>query len=432
MLGRLIEKRGAFQELWGSGALFERPSAAGVRVDQETALRLSAVYACVRLIADTISTLPLGQYVRRNGTRLPVETPEAWVAQPSTIVDRSTFYQQVVVSLLLDGNAYIAVTRNAAGDVLELNVLNPTDVDPKMGPTGPYYILKSTNRRLQRDDVLHLAEMLLPGEIKGVSRIEKAKDALGLGLALEEYAGRFFGNGAYAGGVIEWPGNLTPEQQSQLREAWDGHHRGVSRSHRPGVLWGGAKFTTTTVSPSDSQLIEERRFAVEEVARVFRVPPFMLGVTTAGSMSYSSVEQQMLFFSQHTIQPYVARIENGLNRLLSNPQTFLRFNLSSLVRADLATRYAGYSSSLLAGWHSVNDVRALEDLPPVDGGDQYRVPVQNLPLTDAPVATIREKAQAAQALVNSGFTGASVARLLGLDAEHTGTISVQQQPEVQE
>jgi len=432
MLGRLVEKRGAFQELWGSGALFERPSAAGVRVDQETSLRLSAVYASVRLIADTIATLPVGQYVRRDGARYLVDTPEPWVANPSTLVDRSTFYQQMVVSLLLDGNAYVLITRDSAGDVIELNVLNPTDVDPRMGPTGPNYILKSTNRRLQRDDVLHLTEMLLPGEVKGVSRIEKAKDALGLGLALEEYAGRFFGNGAYAGGVIEWPGNLTAEQQQQLRDAWDGHHRGVARSHRPGVLWGGAKFTTTTVDPSSSQLIEERQFAVEEVARIFRVPPFMLGVTTAGSMSYSSVEQQMLFFSQHTIQPYVARIENGLNRLLANPQTFLRFNLSSLVRADLATRYAGYSSSLLAGWHSVNDVRALEDLAPVEGGDQYRVPIQNLPLTDAPVATIREKAQAAQALVNSGFTGDSVARMLGLDADHTGTISVQQQPEVQE
>lgn len=432
MLGRLIEKRGAFQELWGSGALFERPSAAGVRVDQETSLRLTAVYACVRLISDTISTLPVGQFVRRDGARLPYSPADAWVQSPSTIVDRSTFYQQVVVSLLLDGNAYLSITRDGSGDVVELNVLNPTDVDPKMGPTGPYYVLKRSGRRLQRDDVLHLTEMLLPGETRGVSRIEKAKDALGLGLALEEYAGRFFGNGAYAGGVIEWPGSLTVEQQAQLRDAWDGHHRGVARSHRPGVLWGGAKFTPTTISPSDSQLIEERRFAVEEVARVFRVPPFMLGVTTAGSMSYSSVEQQMLFFSQHTIQPYVARIENGLNTLVSNPQTFVKFNLSSLVRADLATRYAGYSSSLLAGWHSVNDVRTLEDLAPVEGGDQYRVPVQNLPLTDAPLATITEKAKAAQALVMAGFTGESVARLLDLDATHAGTISVQQQPEVQE
>jgi HK97 family phage portal protein len=432
MLGRLTEKRGAFQELWGSGALFERPSAAGVRVDQDTSLRLTAVYACVRLIADTISTLPLGQFVRRDSERLPYSPADGWVTRPSMIVDRSTFYQQVVVSLLLDGNAYLAITRDSGGNVVDLNVLNPTEVEPKMGPTGPYYVLQSTNRRLQRDDVLHLTEMLLPGAVKGVSRIEKAKDALGLGLALEEYAGRFFGNGAYAGGVIEWPGTLTVEQQAQLRDAWDGHHRGVSRSHRPGVLWGGAKFTTTTVSPSDSQLIEERRFAVEEVARVFRVPPFMLGVTTAGSMSYSSVEQQMLFFSQHTIQPYVARIENGLNTLVSNPQSFVKFNLSSLVRADLATRYAGYSSSLLAGWHSVNDVRTLEDLPPVEGGDQYRVPVQNLPLTDAPIATVTEKAKAAQALVMAGFTGESVARLLDLDATHSGTISVQQQPEVQE
>ena len=428
MLGRLFETRGAFQELWGSGALFERPSPSGVSVTQDTALRLSSVYACVRLIADTASTLPVDQFVRRDGARYPYRPRDPWVERPSTLVDRTTFYQQVYVSLLLDGNAFIAITRD--GDrIVDLTVLSPTDVDVKSGRTGPYFVLKSSGRTLSRDEVLHLTEMLLPGAVRGVSRIEKAKDALGLGLALEEYAGRFFGNGAFAGGVIEWPGSLTPEQQEQLRTGWDAHHRGLGRSHRPGILWGGAKFTPTTVNPSESQLLEERRFAVEEVARVFRVPAFMLGVTTPGAVSYASVEQQMLFFSQHTIAPYVAKVEDGLSRLLSNPRSFLKFNLNSLVRADLATRTAAYQSSLLAGWHSINDVRALEDLRPVDGGDQYRVPLQNIPLTDAPVATMREKAQAAQTLVNAGFTGDSVARLLGIDADHGGTISVQQQPE---
>jgi HK97 family phage portal protein len=431
MLGRLLETRGAFQELWGSGALFERPSPSGVSVTQDTALRLSAVYACVRLISDTGSTLPVDQFVRRDGARYPFRPKDAWVDRPSTLVDRTTFYQQVYVSLLLDGNAFVTIARDG-GQIVDLNVLNPIDVDVKSGTLGPYYTIKSTGRVIQRDEMLHITEMLLPGQLRGVSRVEKAKDALGLGLALEEYAGRFFGNGAFAGGVIEWPGSLTPEQQEQLRDGWDAHHRGLGRSHRPGILWGGAKFTPTTVNPSESQLLEERRFAVEEVARIFRVPAFMLGVTTPGAVSYASVEQQMLFFTQHTIQPYVAKIEDAFSRLLSNPQSFLRFNLNSLVRADLATRTAAYNSSLLAGWHSINDVRALEDLRPVDGGDQYRVPLQNIPLTDAPVATMREKAQAAQTLVNAGFEGDSVARLLGIDAVHGGTISVQQQPEVQE
>lgn len=431
MLGRLLERRGAFQELWGSGALFERTSFTGVPVTQSEALRLSAVYACVRLIADTISTLPVAQYRRTGPDREPVPNPEAWVDRPNTLMDRPTFYQQFLVSLLLDGNTFVAITRDR-GRIIELNVLPPTDVEPIMGDAGKMYRIKSSGRMLRGEDVLHATELLLPGQVRGVSRIDKAKEALGLGLALEEYAARFFGSGAFAGGVIEWPGDIDESQARELVDSWEGNHKGLRRAHRPAVLYGGAKFTPTTVDPSQSQLIEERRFAVEEVARIFRIPQFMLGVATPGSVSYSSVEQQMLFFTQHTIQPYVQKMEAALTTLLRTPDQFVKFNLSSLVRADLATRYAGYSSSLLAGWQSINDVRAREDLPPVDNGDQYRVPLQNVPVGDSEVVTVQEKAQAAQALVNAGFTGSSVATLLGLNVEHTGTISVQQQPEVQE
>lgn len=428
MLGRLFEKRGAFQELWGSGALFERPSPSGVRVTQDESLKLSAVYSCVRLIADTISTLPVDEFVRRNGTRLPARPREEWVTNPSMLVDRTTFYQQVVVSLLLDGNAFVNITRDDAGDVVELNVLNPTDVKPHLTPAGKTYEITSTGRYLMADDVLHITELLLPGEVRGVSRIAKARDALGLGIALEQYAARFFGNGAFAGGVIEHPDPmLSTEQARAMVDSWESRHQGVARSHRPAVLYGGAKFTPTSVSPSDSQLIEERKFAILEVARLFRVPPFMLGVTDAGSMSYSSVEQQMLFFTQHTIQPYVAKLEDAFSRLLRQRETFIRFNLSSLVRADLATRTAAHSSALLAGYMSVNDVRAFEDMRPVENGDEYRVPLQNIPLTDTPIVTISEKSRAAQALVNAGFDGSSVAALLDLPLSHTGLPSVQVQ-----
>ena len=280
--------------------------------------------------------------------------------------------------------------------------------------------------------MLHITEMLLPGDVRGVSRIKKAKDSLGLGLALEEYAARFFGNGAYAGGVIEWPTEISSDQAKELVNSWEASHKGLRRAHRPAVLYGGAKFNPTTVDPAQSQLLDERRFAVEEIARIFRVPMFMLGVTTPGAVSYASVEQQMLFFSQHTIQPYVQKLETAFSTLLQNQQTFVRFNLSSLVRADLDTRTKSYSSALLAGYMSVNDVRALEDMRAVEDGDQYRVPIQNIPLTDAQVISVQQKARAAQSLTIAGFTSESIAQLLDLDLESTGLPSVQLQPPPEE
>jgi HK97 family phage portal protein len=427
VLGRLVERRGAFQELWGSGALFERGTPTGKNVTDNTALTLSAVYASIRLIADTVSTLPYDQFIRRDGQRFPFRPREMWVMDPNPHMDRTTFWQQVVTSLLMDGNAFVLLTRSDEGDIVQMDVLNPQRTKVYIANGSKTYRVNES-MTVPAENMLHLTELLLPGAVRGVSRIEKAKDALGLGLALEEYASRFFGNGAFAGGVIEWPGDITKDQAKTLVDSWEGNHKGLHRSHRPAVLYGGAKFTTTTVDPSQSQLLEERRFAIEEVARIFRVPPFMLGVTTAGAVSYNSVEQQMLFFMQHTIQPMVQKLEIGFSRLLQNEQSFLKFNLNSMVRADLATRTESYSKALLAGYMSVNDVRALEDMRSVENGDEYRVPLQNIPLADTPVVTLQQKARAAQALTTAGFTGESVAELLGLDLEHTGQLSVQVQP----
>lgn len=433
MLGRLLERRGAFQNLWASGALFERGSSSGVAVNDDTALRLSAVYACIRLIADTISTLPVDQYIRRDGQRFPYRPREEWVTNPNSLHPRTTFYSQVMVSLLLDGNAFIHVMRNPDGTIFSLDVLNPHSVKPVMTDDGRMVFEFRDQHRamvIQRQDMLHLTELLLPGELRGVSRVEKAKESLGLGLALEQYAATFFGNGSYAGGVIEWPGEITPEQARELVGSWEAGHKGLRRAHRPAVLYGGAKFTPTTVNPSESQLLAERQFAVEEVARLFRVPLFALGVTTPGAMSYASVEQQQLHFLTHTIQPYVVLLEDSLSRLLFNPDTFIKFNISSLVRSDLATRTQAYSTALLAGYMSVNDVRALEDMRAVEDGDSYRVPIQNLPLTDAETATLERKAKIVQQLIIAGYTPQSVADIVGLpELVHTGMASVQLQPE---
>jgi HK97 family phage portal protein len=427
VLNRLLETRGSYQQLFGAGLLFDRGSSSGMPVTEETALRLSAVYACVRLISDTISTLPYDQYVRRDGQRFPYRPKDAWVDRPSTEMPKTTFWKQVIVSLLLDGNAFVQVVRSG-NEIVDLIPINPTQVRVDRRNGRKIFFVNET-LVMDSTQVLHLTEMMLPGQLRGVSRIKQAKEALGLGLALEEYAAQFFGNGAFAGGVLEFPEKLSPEQRKEIRETWNAQHQGPKRAHRVGMLWGGGKFNPMTVNPAESQLVDQRRFAIEEVARIFRVPPFMLGVSENAAMAFASIEQQQLFFRQHTIQPYVEMLEDHFAALLENPNTFIKFNMSSIVRADLSSRYSAYNVALLAGFMSVNDVRSLEDLGPVEAGDQYRVPLQNIPLTDADVISMQQKARAAQSLTISGYTPDSVAIALGLDVKSWGLPSVQvQQP----
>ena len=405
--------------------LFEKPSASGMTVNEDTSLKLSAVYACVRLISDTISTLPYDQFIRRDGQRFPYRPKDGWVDRPSTEMPKTTFWKQVLISLLLDGNAFVLISRSG-NEIVELTPLNPKQVRIEKENGRKVYII-AENQRVTDDRMLHLTEMLMPGKLRGVSRIDQAKEALGLGLALEEYAAQFFGNGAYAGGVLEFPDKLSPEQRKEIRETWNSVHQGPRRAHRVGMLWGGGKFNPLTVDPSASQLVDQRKFAVEEVARIFRVPPFMLGVSENAAMAFASIEQQQLFFRQHTIQPYVEMLEDHFAMLLENPNSFIKFNMSSIVRADLATRYSSYNTALLAGFMSVNDVRRLEDMGPVDDGDQYRVPLQNIPLTDAGVISMKQKASVAQSLAISGYTPESIAELLDIDVDSFGLPSVQVQ-----
>jgi HK97 family phage portal protein len=425
VLSNLFERRGSFQTLFGSGMLFDRPSASGMSVTEDTSLRLSAVYACVRLISDTISTLPYDQYIRRDGQRFPYRPKDSWVDRPSTEMPKTTFWKQIIVSLLLDGNAFVLVTRSG-NEIVDLTPLNPKQVRVERRDGRKVFIINNT-QVVGPDQVLHLTEMLMPGELRGVSRIVQAKEALGLGLALEEYAAQFFGNGAYAGGVLEFPDKLSPEQRKEIRDTWNSVHQGPRRAHRVGMLWGGGKFNPLTVDPTASQLVDQRKFAVEEVARIFRVPPFMLGVSENAAMAFASIEQQQLFFRQHTIQPYVEMLEDHFQMLLENPATFVKFNMSSIVRADLSSRYSAYNVALLAGFMSVNDVRRLEDQGPVEDGDQYRVPLQNIPLTDAGLISMQQKARVAQSLAISGYTADSIAELLDLDVESYGLPSVQVQ-----
>ena len=427
MLGNLLrgreERAVSFQTIFASGGNVAQQTYAGTIITQDTSLKIGAVYACVRLLADTISTLPVDTFYREGGARKPFRPKPLWVENPDIGTAREDHLQQAMVSLLLDGNVFIRIFRSRTGEILSLVVLDPTRVEVRRNPATreiEYVLDAGTGTTLRADEVLHITELRKPGALRGISRIDEVKQSLGLASALEEFSARFFGQGSVTAGIIEWPGNLTREQAKDLASGFEDGHRGLKRSHRPGVLFGGAKFVKTGVDPNEAQMLESRQFAVEEIARIFRCPLHLLQVSTPGAMSYASVEQNAIQFAQYTLRPIISKFETALSSLLPGP-AFVKFNLDAILRGDIQTRFAAYSTGQLAGFLSVNDIHRLEDMPPADGGDEYRVPLANVNLAAANIVETDRKTQMLTRLIMAGFDPAESLKALDMPAiMHTG------------
>jgi HK97 family phage portal protein len=427
MLGSLLrpreERAVSFQTIFASGGNLARETYAGTVVTYDTSLKIGTVYACVRLLADTISTLPVDTFYREGGARLVFRPKPIWVERPDIGMAREDFLQQAMVSLLLDGNVFIRIFRGRAGEVTSLTVLDPTRVEVRRNPATrevEYAIDGTAGAVLTAAEVLHITELRRPGALRGVSRIEEVKQMLGLASALEEFSARFFGQGSTTQGLIEWPGNLTKEQAKDLADGFEEGHKGLRRAHRPGVLFGGAKFVKTGVDPNEAQMLESRQFSVEEIARIFRCPLHLLQVATPGAMSYASVEQNAIQFAQYTLRPIISKFETALSTLLPGP-AFVKFNLDAILRGDIQTRFAAYSTGQLAGFLSVNDIHRLEDMPPADGGDEYRVPLSNVNLSAANIVETDRKTQMLTRLIMAGFDPSEALKALNMPAiAHTG------------
>lgn len=416
----------SYQAIWGAGGEVSTRTWSGNSVDAHNALTLSTVYACVRLVTDSVSTLPADTFFRADGERLPYRPRPAWVTEPDVGVTWQDHMQQVMVSLLIDGNAYVRVYRNSIGEPVALVVLDPMKVEPRRNGAGDVEYVYDQRTVIPGGDVLHLVELRRPGKLKGVSRISELKQTLGLSSALDEFAARFFSNGANVSGVIELDASVTREQAMQIKASFEETNRGPRNSHRVGVLGGGSRFKETTVNPEDSQLLESRRFAVEEVARVFGVPLHLLQYSGT-HQSYASNEQNAIQFQQYTVRSYVHKVEVAYSRLLPR-EAFLRLNMDALVRPDLATRFAAYSTGIQAGFLSINDIHRLEDMRPVEGGDVYRVPLANVNLAAADLVETDKRVLMAQRLVVAGFEPSAALAAVGLPAiAHTGLPSVQLQ-----
>jgi HK97 family phage portal protein len=430
--GRAESRNLSYQQVWGSGVDVSGFSTwSGAVVNQQNSLQLGAVYACVRLLSDTIAALPTDTYVRRNGDRVPYRPRPAWVTEPDGPgSSRIDYMQQIVVSMLLSHGAVVQILRGGNGDVVALVPLDPTRVDVRRNPQTRQreFVVDGGQSVLPADDVLYIPEMRRPGALKGVSRVDEVKQTLGLAKALDEFASRYFSNGANTSGIIEFPGNLTQEQAKDLVDTFEAGHRGLRKAHRPGVLSGGAKFEKTGADGEQAQMLESRQFAVEEIARIFRVPPHMIGSLQPGAASYASVEANGIQFVRYSLLPLVAKIEEAHTRILPG-DVFLRLNMDGLLRGDSATQAQIFSTALQAGYMSVNDIRRLMDMRPVEGGDQVRVPLANIDLTAAGVVETRERVEMAAKLVQSGYAPEAVLAAMDLPAmPHTGLASNQLQP----
>ena len=434
MFDRLFQQRAiSYQTIFESGDDIVFGNYSGTYINSDTIFQVNAVFSSISLIADTISTLPLDAYVRRDGARFPFRPRPVWVTQPDVNLPREAFYNQVIVSLLLEGNAFIRVFSNTRGEVVNLTVLNPNTVTIQRNGLGQLqFLVEGEEKVLTSDEIVYIPDVMKPGEIRGISRIKAMGETFGLALALERYASTFFGQGTNLNGVIEFPGNLTKEQADNLAASFDNRHRGWKKGHRTGVLSGGAKFVSTQTDPERSMLVESRNQSIADVARAFNIPPHLLGLP--GTNSYASVEQTNLAWITHGLRPIVGKIEGALSSLLRRSAggegAFIKFNLDGLARADLQSRTSSYSTMLQSGAMSINEVRSYEDLRPIDdtAAAQPRVPLANVNLDAADLKAMRERVTMVRDLVMVGFSPSEALAAMGVqDIDHTGVPSVQLQ-----
>jgi HK97 family phage portal protein len=436
MLKRLLqptEQRAiTYQSLFLSDQTFSQSSLAGVAMNQTAAMKIGVVYSAVRLIADTVSTLPLDVYYRQNGERLPFRPKPAWVDFPEAdpTVGRSDFYQTVLISVLLAGNSYTRVLRDTDGSVIALSNLDPTRVKPRRNARGFIEFVFDNRIVISGEDMIHITDMRKAGELEGSSRVDQLKDVLGISRALDEWSARYFGQGTVSSGIIAYPGDMTSEQAERLKEQFEKNSRGMRNAHRPNILTGGAKYERMSDDAQQAQLTEAKKFAVEEVARIFKIQPSMLGSQVPGARAYASQEQDAIQFVTLTLRPLVFKLEEAFGRLLRpvSPTAFMRFNMEGLLRGDIQSRYAAYSQGVQAGFLSINDIHRLEDMRPVEGGDVIRVPLSHVDLSAANIVATDRRISMAVRLINVGFDPAEVLSSLDLPAlDHTGLPSVQLQ-----
>jgi HK97 family phage portal protein len=384
----------------GYSFLFGRTTS-GKPVNERTAMQTTAVYACVRILAEAVASLPLHVYEYQDdgGKKLVHDHPLYYLLhdEPNPEMTSFVFRETLMSHLLIWGNAYAQIIRDGAGRVLGLYPLLPDKMEVQRDDKGNIYYVYSRNSdenptfkeygniKLKAEDVLHIPGLGFDGLI-GYSPIAMAKNAVGMTLACEEYGASFFANGANPGGVLEHPGVL--KDPSKVRESWNSVYRGVNNAHKIAVLEEGMKYQQIGIPPEEAQFLETRKFQINEIARLYRIPPHMVG--DLDKSSFSNIEQQSLEFVKYTLDPWVIRWEQSLQRSLLLPgekgKYFIKLNVDGLLRGDYQSRMNGYAVGRQNGWFSANDIREMENMNPIpdeQGGNLYLINGAMTKLEDA-------------------------------------------------
>ena len=379
---------------------FMGTSTSGKTVTERSAMQMTAVYSCVRILAEAIAGLPLQlyRYTDTGGKEKAIEHPLYLLLhdEPNPEMTSFIFRETLMTHLLLWGNAYAQIIRNGKNEVLSLYPLMPNRMTVDRDEHGRLYYsyqmqtddgadMKQGTVVLSPQDVLHIPGLGFDGLV-GYSPIAMAKNAIGLAIATEEYGSKFFANGATPGAVLEHPGLIKDPEK--VRESWNAAFRGSGNANKVAVLEEGMKYTPISIAPEQAQFLETRKFQIDEIARIFRVPPHMIG--DLEKSSFNNIEQQSLEFVKYTLDPWVCRWEQAMNRSLLNEKEksgyFIKFNVDGLLRGDYQSRMNGYAVGRQNGWLSANDIRELENMdqiPDEDGGNLYLINGNMTKLKDA-------------------------------------------------
>ena len=381
-------------------AFYMGGSTSGKQVTERSAMQMTAVYSCVRILSEAVAGLPLHlyRYKEGGGKEKAIDLPlyRLMHDEPNPEMSSFVFRETLMTHLLLWGNAYAQIIRNGKGEVIALYPLMPNKMRVDRDEKGKLYYeyihssdeadtLKNTTVRLTPYNVLHIPGLGFDGLV-GYSPIAMAKNAIGMAIACEEYGAKFFANGAAPSGVLEHPGVIKDPQK--VREAWQSQFGGSQNANKIAVLEEGMKYTPISISPEQAQFLETRKFQINEIARIFRVPPHMVGDLERSS--FSNIEQQSLEFVKYTLDPWVMRWEQSLSRALFTEEEkktlFFKFNVEGLLRGDYQSRMNGYATARQNGWMSANDIRELENMdkiPAEQGGDLYLINGSMLPMQNA-------------------------------------------------
>lgn len=353
---------------------YSLPFGPAQQVSAESALTFSAVWAAMRLLSESISTLPVGVFRKENnGDNTEITTDLAFLIkyQPNSYQNKITFYEKIIMDMLSDGNSYVKIVRNGAGRVIELLPINYSDVEIYTLENKLYYSDEKTGETHDSENILHFKMITGPDGIKGLSPIEQCKNAIGWGMDVQEYSSTFFKNGGKLSGILESDRALSEQAIDRLRNSFNSNYGTLSGSNQTAVLEEGLKYKSISVTPDQAQFLASRQFSVEEVARIFGIPPHLL--RDLSKSSFNNIEMQSQEFVSYSLMPYINKLELEMSLKLFRKNAigreYIKFNVNGLLRGNVKDRADYYKTAITNGWMSVNEVRQKEDLNRIEDGD---------------------------------------------------------------